>query len=51
VLSNTLSTASVMASTPVSMVGIGTGANKGELVARQLQAVALEGRAATPSGS
>jgi len=33
------------------MVGIGTGANKGELVARQLQAVALAGRAATPSGS
>src|SRR5215470_19813161 len=28
--SNTLSTASVMASTPVSMVGFGTGANKGE---------------------
>ncbi|WP_154073479.1 hypothetical protein [Bradyrhizobium erythrophlei] len=51
VLSNTLSTASVMASTPVSMVGFGTGANKGELVARQLQAVALAGRAATRSGS
>ena len=28
--SNTLSTASVMASTPVAMVGFGTGANKGE---------------------
>jgi len=28
--SNTLSTASVIASTPVSMVGFGTGANKGE---------------------
>ena len=31
--SNTLSTASVMASTPVSIVGFGTGANKGEWLA------------------